>query len=543
MRHAAGAPEAAPLHGSAGRLRYLLPLLPSFVGLLIAAIVTGVTIRYATFVPWGTDSANYLTAARGWAAADLFRPAPLDFSPLPWPDIGLPLAERHTRIRGASTSMYPLGFPLFLAAGYLLHSEFGPYLVPPVLAGLLVWSTFLIANRLAGGWAGVIAAVLMALCPIALAHTVVTMSDVPAAGFFMLAIAMSIRGTATSAAAAGAAFAAAVMTRPVLAPLGIVPAALVLSGDTARLWPLRPLQWKKALLFCGLAALGPAMILWSQKMLYGGFLTPGYVAFGTFFSRERIVGNLLMYPRNISAVHTPLVALGLAGAVPLSRRLRHDDPRAAQIIVALVAAALMNYASYLPYLSFDTIWYTRFLLPAMAVMFVLLAAVTVHAARALSRRSKVLAAACFVPAVIVPAAGRELFPFIFNTARSQENIRQMGRYLDEVLPLNAAVVTFLQGGAVAYYTGAQIVRYDLIQPQMLEATLDTLVRRGYHPVFLIDQEMEGLGYKMQFAGTKYERLDWKPRAKFVAATTLWYLDYADRDGSLERKGVPTDILH
>ena len=104
------------------------------------------------------------------------------------------------------------------------------------------------------------------------------------------------------------------------------------------------------------------------------------------------------------------------------------------------------------------------------------------------------------------------------------------------------MITFIQSGAVAYYTGRQVVRYDLIHPQSLVHLLETLVRRGYRPVFLIDQQLEGPTYKTLFASTRYERLEWPPRAFFIAATTIWYLEYADESAAREGREIPRDVL-
>ena len=107
---------------------------------------------------------------------------------------------------------------------------------------------------------------------------------------------------------------------------------------------------------------------------------------------------------------------------------------------------------------------------------------------------KPLAVLCVVPAAIVMTNGRYL-PVSLYVGRSTNECQADGTVLDETLPANAAVITFIQSGAVAYYTGRQVVRYDLIHPQSLGHLLETLVRRGYRPVFLIDQQLEGPTYK------------------------------------------------
>ena len=402
--------------------------LAALVAFLIAGCVTAVTIRYATFVPWGTDSASYVTAARQWANADLFLPAPFQLWGLPWAPFAIPLGARPGSVVGTEVSVYPPGFSLMLAVGYLVDPELGVYVIAPILAGVLVWATFLLADRLGGPWAGVLAAALMAASPIALAHVVTVMSDVPAAAFLLLATAIGMRGSAASAATAGVALTAAVMTRPILAPFGIVLAGLVLTVATPGWRAWRQWRWGHAALFVACAAIGPAIVMWSQRVLYGGFLVPGYVGWGGFFNSQHILHNLSFYPRQMSAVHTPLLFLGLAGAIPLLGAARRRDPDAARLLLALVAIVVLNYLLYLPYLTFDQVWFTRFLLPAYAALFVLLAAATTQAAIAAARVFKPLAVLCVVPAAIVMTNGRYLYPYLFTLADQQTNVRLMGRY-------------------------------------------------------------------------------------------------------------------
>ena len=515
--------------------------LPALAAILLASSVTASTIRTATFIAWGTDPANYVITAKRWARADVFGPNPLEIES-PRSSAGVALGNRQGLTPGTDISIYPLGFPVFLAAADLVNPEFGVYLVPPIFLGVLVLATFAIASRLAGPWGGLLAAAMTAATPIALAHTVTVMSDVPAAALLLLAVALSDGRSALSPAAAGAAMAAAVMTRPILAPLALVPAVLVLTAGSSRMTAWREWRWGRALLFGLVAAIGPLMVLWSQDVLYGGPFNAGYPGWEEFFSTDRIPGNLSLYPRLLVAVHTPLAIAGLAGAVPLAIALSPDDPGAARLTLGLVAIVLMNFALYLPYLSYDHVWSLRFMLPAIVALFVLLAAISIVAARAVSRWHKALAAVAIVPLVIVAGGGMHLYPFVFGMFRGDAHAGMMGRYLREVLPPKAAVISSVHSAAVAHYTGRQVVRFDLLDPPVFDAMLDVLVRRGYHPVFLIDQENEGAVFKERFPASRYRRLDWRPRAMFIAGTTLWYLDFADRDRGRDPARAPTDVL-
>ena len=55
----------------------------STLALFIAVFLAALTVRYSSFIPWGTDSGAYLNAAHRWAHADLYSPQTLVFR-FPW---------------------------------------------------------------------------------------------------------------------------------------------------------------------------------------------------------------------------------------------------------------------------------------------------------------------------------------------------------------------------------------------------------------------------------------------------------------------------
>jgi 4-amino-4-deoxy-L-arabinose transferase-like glycosyltransferase len=458
-----------------------------------------------------------------------------------WSALGVPLGNRHGAISATYVTMYPLGFPLLLAVGDLVDRDLGPYVIAPICAGILVLATFAIARRVAPDWAAVLAALLMALSPIALNYAVTAMSDVPAAALVMLAIAMSVRPSMMAASAAGACMAFAVMMRPVLAPLGIVPFVLLLSGPAIRAVAWREWAWKHAVVFVLMAAIGPAMVAWSQFVLYGGAFTSGYVGFHDFFSVDRIAINAAIYPRNLIVLHSPFIFLGLAAVVPLYYTQDNRNPVVLRIILALIALVLLNYVLYLPYLTYEEIWFTRFMLPAQAALFILLATVIAYAVSAVSRLAKALSIVCVVPALIVMYEGAKVYQDVFAAWPGQVHARLMGHYLRDALPRNAAVISFLHSGAIAHYTGRQVVRFDFMSRADADIFIEALVQRRYRPVFVIDQENELGIYNAIFAGTQHQRLNWPERAKATGVATIWYLDLSDRNRPRDQL-QPLDVL-
>jgi hypothetical protein len=337
-----------------------------------------------------------------------------------------------------------------------------------------------------------------------------------------------------AAAAAGACVAAAVIMRPIFAPLGIVPFCIAIaSGGLAR-----------AGLLALIASVGPALLAWSQAVLYGGALTPGYPAFDSFFSADRIAPNARVYIGHLAAAHSFFFFIGLVVAIPLYFTRGTRDAVALRTLVALVAIALLNFALYLPYTTYMGISYIRFMLPAHVAMVVLLAATLSDAAVAAAKLWKPLAAICIAPAVIVVYQGSELFSMVRDAYAGQAHVRLMGHYLRDALPGNAVVVSFVHGTAVAYYTGRPIVRFDLTPTgPPVGLLIEQLRARRLRPVAVIDQQNESGFYESVFNGTPYAKPAWPARANFEVpgSSTIWYFDLTDGERAPDQI-PPLDVV-
>ena len=510
------------------------------LAIAIAGIVTAFSIRSATFVPWGTDPAAYVNAAQRWAEADLFAPNPFQLLPR-WPLLGLPLAERPGAIEGTYVSMYPPGLPLLMSVGHIIDADLGPYLIAPIFAGFLVLATFAVADLIAGAAAGLLAAAMMAVNPIVWEFAITPMSDVPASALLMIAIVMSVAPSLMGSAAAGGCVAFAFLARPVVAPIAAIVFLLVLFDAVPRLRTWRSWRWKHAATFAVMASLGPLLLAATQLVMYGGALTPGYPTFGMFFSLDRVATNFGVYTQHLATLHSPFIFLGFFAVLPLYFAGGEREPLSLRMLLAMMATVVINYAVYLPYMTYEELSFTRFLLPAQAALIVLLVAAVTSAFTVVARAWKWLSVVALVPAAIVLNESRSRVTPFLSVHAGQSHVRSMGKYLREVLPSNAAVITFIQSRAIAHYTGAQVIRFDLLSPADAEAAVEMLVRRKYRPMFIVDDQMDWSVYVQAFRGTKYQKLDWPPRATFVAGSQLWLYDLGDHD----RKAgdLPLDVLH
>lgn len=514
------------------------------LGLLVSALTVAVGIRFGTFTPWGSDAAGYIEAGRRWSTGELMTPAPLHFWP-PLVDQGLvvsPFAFRPGAIRGTEVSLYPLGFPVLLGAATTLGGDLAAYMVPPIFAGLLVWCVYSIAAFAAGNYAALIAALLIAASPVTLFYAITPMSDVPATALWALAWMLALRPGNLAAVAAGAVTAFAVMVRPHLAPLGLVPFVLLVVSNRAK--QLDRLQrWRRLALFVAVAAAGPIFVAWSQSVLYGSLMTPGYIGWDSFFRLEHVSVNALLLPRQLLEGQGPWIFLGLAAPLfLLTRAQRRMVPAGTKRIVGSAFMVLtLNYLVYLPYMPIDNVFFVRFMLPALTALCVLHAIVVARLAQQLRAWSRWLVAMAIVPAVMIVVHTAPLVRYSFDNHKEQARVRLMGEYLRAALPLKAAVFTSLQGGAIAHYTRAQIVRYDLLQPGTLDLWVDRLARRGYQPVLILEEawEMSALQAHASATDAKYR---WIPRAEFRSTSAILYFTAVIRGSPDDTNGAPVDVI-
>jgi hypothetical protein len=388
------------------------------------------------------------------------------------------------------------------------------FVVVPLLGAVLVWTTFLLGARVRDAWTGALAAVWLAASPIALFQLVQPMSDVPAAAWSTLGIWLVMRGTSRSLVAGGLAITAAVLTRPVLAPVGAVLllALLVRPGVLT----LRE-RVGQALLFALGGLPGAVALAAIQAALYGSPLSSGYGSAGALFAWSHVWPNAVLYARWAVSTETPLILL--APAMLLMRGMRWE----AGLLLAVAGAVV---AAYLPYVTFDDWSYLRFLLPALPAVLVMTASVIVAlATRTAGRRAAVIvvAAGLVVSAICVRTARTR---YAFDLRTSEAKFRIAGDYVRRTLPPRAVVLTIWHGGSVRYYGDRLSIAWDGFPPQDLEETLARLARAGRAPYLLLETSEERR-FRDRFHGvTPLAALDWPPAAIIGRDVRLYNL--ADR---------------
>jgi hypothetical protein len=233
------------------------------LGLLIARFVLDL-------VPHVTDSVSYLFQGRILASGHLYLPPP----PL------APLFGHENVLLTASRwcSIYPPGWPLLLALGWLAHA---PWLASPLLLGLAVVGVWLAGRRLYDPATGVVAAAALACSPFALLMAGDAMAHVPALCAAVWCLAELAAGVAGEGgkrrghlAAAGLLAGFAALIRPATAAALLAPAMAWCALALARRRRIADLGW------IALGALPPLAALAAyDTAVFGGPLTSGYAVY------------------------------------------------------------------------------------------------------------------------------------------------------------------------------------------------------------------------------------------------------------------------
>lgn len=444
---------------------------------------------FSTAAVGGSDSYGYVSQARLLSEGRLTDTLPSK-DELSWPDIDAtltPLAYRRGQAPGVIAPTYPPGFPLLLAP--LEWAGRGTHLVVPLFGVLLLWLTYRAGHAMGAPLAGALASLLQSLSPTFLYQLLQPMSDVPAAACWMAALVLSWRGTAASAAGAGAAASLAILIRPNLAPLAILVLIATALASRAERW--------RAVAACTVAFLPALLVLaWIQDVRYGSPWASGYGAIQDGFAAGNVWPNLQRYPRWLTSAHTWFIWFWLATPLWFGRELR---PAAAWTAVAFIVAI---WGAYLPYGYFgvDEWSYTRFLLPALPFM-LLLACV---AALALAKR---LPHALYAPALaaLVVIVGTSSWTFArqhdtFALWKQERRYPAAGAFVrDRLGP--AFVLASQHSGSLRYYAGCATVRWDRLDPSALDSVLAQLRAKGITPYAVLD-EVEDREFRQRFASQR-----------------------------------------
>ena len=460
----------------------LLSAAVAALGLMTAAIVYGSRTAAAS------DASGYVSQSALWARGHLKIDQQFA-STLPWPQASESLTPLGYRISpdGAMVPTYAPGVPLLMALGRLFGAC-GPYLVGPICGALLVFFTFQLGRSIFGTAPSIIAAILVACSPVVVFMSLVPMADVPAATFWVGALAVAVGGSAPRALVAGLLTAIAILIRPNLVPLAVFP-WLMLMVQTS--------QWRDRAMRTGLFAAGSIPgalgVAWVNNTLYGSPLISGYGELGPGFRLTYAATNI----RNYSVWW--LESQGLFAFVfPASFWFwRRSSPRRREFLV-LVGFGIGQFLLYLFYLPFEAWWFLRFLVPVVPVVFLLCADAI---ARLGGSSATVRVAALTAFTVIVGSHASRFIDThdILDIGRGERRYVEPALHLASTIPPDAVVLAMQHSGSLRYYTGRLILRWDALDPAWLDRAVAFLRGRGI-ATYLVSESWEDERIRSRFAG-------------------------------------------
>jgi hypothetical protein len=448
-----------------------------------------------------------------WATADI-RPTVPGYDVLP-PGISsdalLPLGYVFTSNGTALAPMYAPGLPMQMALFERLGGRDAVFWVMPLLTGLAAWATYALGSRAGGPHIGVLAAALFATSPAVLFQlTHAPMSDLPAAAWWTVALVALLYPSRWAALECGVATGLAILTRPNLVPLALLPGALLL-WHAVRSSDERARAWQRLALFAAGSIPACAAVAVLNAYWYGSPLLSGYGALsGTYYQWAHFWPNVRLYAGWMLQTQAPVALLAALAPILFVR-----SPGKGIAISALFV--VMVWVSYVFYLSFEQWWTLRFLLPAFPALCVLASAALFRAAEWLPARSRGLA----ISAVLAVAIGWNL-GFTHMTSAIETDVEwryaTIGRLLDQQSPRRSVVLAFLHSGSARYYADRLTLRWDRIEPSQFDSAIATIRQRGYAAYLLID-DAEEAQFKARFAGaSRLAALDWTPQATVAGAS-------------------------
>jgi len=390
----------------------------------------------------------------------------------------------------AAITSYPFGFPLLLAAGYVLGGEGALWLVTPLLALAAVGATWALAQVFFGEetpgrrWAiGAVAAWIVATSYAQMRLAIVPMSDVPAQLFSTLALALALAAehrrrlvlSALSGAALGMAYLVRHTSLILLAPLTVI---LWQSWLAKRGW------WRQLVLGLAAALVALPDLLYHQRWL-GAFWRSENPEIGLQAGLAHVGPSLsafveyLAYPGEFGW----LLPLFLVGAYVLWRKRR----AAFAVLVAWMLALAAMYAPVHTTALFQN--GARYLLPAFPALALAISVGVIHVLEALPHRGWT------APVIVLTLA----VPFVLRTPLHKPLLAQYPTFgylspsqgaefaaLEAAIPEGTVLVCGdADSGPLFWYTGRAVVRPPGWTQNKFARFMECVIDNGT-PVYLLN---------------------------------------------------------
>ena len=500
---------------------------------VLAAAIGVIAIAQSSYTASGADAYAYVTQADLLLAGTLTVPVPMA-NEVPWPaplSTFVPFGYAAVAHEPAIASAVGPGLPLLMALFKAIGGHAALFLVVPITAALLVWSTFAVGRTLGSSSLGLGAAWLTATSPAFLTMVKEPMSDVPAAAFWALATWKALDTSRWSTVVSGVAAAIAILIRPNLVPLAAVLGAWML-------WPRADQSVRDRLR--SLAAFSVPVVLAClaiasiNQALFGSPLASGYGATEQLFSAANVLTNIHRYGTWLTETQTPLVFAGLIalivpathlcpapgasrglGAVASAKAALGAVASAKAAARLLVAMALVVFAMYAFYMPFDAWWFLRLLLPAWPALCIGTAALIAAASRFAGTRAREVQAVALIALGLYTALLASRLQ-VFPDNEGERRYATVAELVRQATDSSSIILTSIHTGPIRYYAGRDTMRFDLLNEEWLDRAIAWLTEQGRHPYILIEDWERPIFEKRFAAMNSLGRLELSPLLAYRA---------------------------
>ena len=456
---------------------------PSRLATVLAAAIGVIAIAQSSCTASGADAYAYVTQADLMLAGRLTVPVPIA-NEVPWPrplSTFVPFGYAAVAGESAIASAVGPGLPLLMALFKAIGGHVALFLVVPITAALLVWSTFAVGRALGSSSLGLGAAWLTATSPAFLTMVKEPMSDVPAAAFWALATWKALEASRWSTVVSGVAAAIAILIRPNLAPLAVVLGAWML-------WPRADQsvrdRVRSLIAFSVPIVLACLTIAWMNQRLFGSPLASGYGATEQLFSTANVLTNIRRYGGWLAQTQTPLVFAGLIALIVPASRL-WPVPGTWRGALLLSSIAIVVFAIYAFYMPFDAWWFLRLLLPAWTALCIGTAVLIAAASRLAGTRARDVQVVALIALGLYTAFLAKRLQ-VFPDNEGERRYATVAELVRQATDPSSIILASIHTGPIRYYAGRDTMRFDLLDEAWLDRAVGWLTAQGRHPYFLIE---------------------------------------------------------
>ncbi|MEI6667743.1 MAG: glycosyltransferase family 39 protein [Acidobacteriota bacterium] len=529
-------------------------------------VLMGLSATLAIGVRYGTlavgDPASSCTVGQARMIVDGLRWLP---SPLPGEPFSAALSGMFAPAgfvampdrSGRSVPACPAGLSVAMAAATKLGGEAALFLLVPLFGVLAVWSTHRLGTLVTGPWGGVASALLLVCSPLFISGVTRPISDVPVAALWVASLAAAISASAEIGASrfrraigAGLLAGVAIMFRPLLWPLAVVPLMLVWPRrrDAIGRAPTAPDTHKRigptsrgrvdaespsraaAAVVMGVLP-GVATAVWLHWRIHGAIVWPEAMAVDAFVGPSQIVINAAWQVWWVGRLHTPLLALALFAPIITPGVIR---------LWLLLGFATGVWALALPFGSADDWQRSRALLPALPILTVL----AVDTVWSLARRIRPVPRGLVLLALVGSVGGWWVHSAdqmgVFGAKAVERKFREVARYAATKLSPEAVIIADLPGSSVRHYADMPTLSWSAIPSDQLDGLLDDLRKRGYTPILAVDVS-ERRAFTARFdSHSQLAALDWPARMTIGGAISIY--DPADRARHLSGEKIAAESV-